>query len=488
MTTTEIPHDVAEAAERVALRTGNPRIRELVRTRPDYAAAIFAIEAAFDGPATGEFAAAVHARSAEARREGRIRVGYLAPAVYRGGAEVHGLTLIRRTPGVAWVGAAAWDPGGDDDMKREFARELPFAEGRGHARHLAGLCDVLVCWAVDPEAVLAGLKDRPAAVAVAHSPPESAWGVNLYRGMRGADEVVLVSELCRPALPEPWRSKARLIRNAADPGRLKPFRTRAEQRKLWGVGEGDHVVLAAQRLSAEKGCARLVELARTATELIVVAVGGGAELVAMRAAGLPNLRLPGPDADIGSAYAAADAIAALSDYESFGLTIAEAWLAGLPAVTTPVGVSRLFPGLSRVVPHGATGEELAAAFRADRGDPRGTAARVARAREVAAGELGIERFAASWEGLIRDAASRRAPAPPESEVAEFRRSAPPERRRAVLDAVASCRERGRSVQPTCCNSAERTECRAGRGATPGLVTLDECLGCKLAVADVKILA
>lgn len=488
MTSTLIPHDVAEAAERVALRTGNPRFRELVRTRPEYAAAIFAIEAEFDGPATGEFAAAVHARSMVAKREGRIRVGYLAPAVYRGGAEVHGLTMVRRIHGVAWVGAAAWDPGGDEDMKREFGKELPFAEGRGYARHLAGLCDVLICWAVDPEAVLAGVRDRPAVVVVAHSPPESDWGVNLYRGMRGADEVVLVSELCRTALPEPWRSKARLIRNAADPARLEPFRTRAEQRKLWGVGEGDRVVLAMQRLSAEKGCRRLVELARAAPELSVVAVGGGAELGAMRAAALPNLKLPGPDADVGSAYAAADALAALSDYESFGLTIAEAWLARLPAVTTNVGVSRMFPGLSRIVPFDATGGELAAALRADAADPEGTARRAARAYEVAAGELGIERFAASWEGLIRDVASRRAPAPPPSAVAEFRKSATPERRRAVLDAVAACPERGRSIQPTCCNSAERTECRAGRGKVPGLVTLDECLACKMAVADVKTIA
>ena len=52
---------------------------------------------------------------------------------------------------------------------------------------------------------------------------------------------------------------------------------------------------------------------------------------------------------------------------------------------------------------------------------------------------------------------------------------------AVRDAVKACPDRGPvlplSQQPEC-GCAELTECRAGRGARPGRVTLRECLDCR----------
>lgn len=51
----------------------------------------------------------------------------------------------------------------------------------------------------------------------------------------------------------------------------------------------------------------------------------------------------------------------------------------------------------------------------------------------------------------------------------------------VLEAVRRCPDRGRvlphSLQPEC-GCAELTECRAGRGARPGAVTLIECVQCR----------
>jgi hypothetical protein len=50
----------------------------------------------------------------------------------------------------------------------------------------------------------------------------------------------------------------------------------------------------------------------------------------------------------------------------------------------------------------------------------------------------------------------------------------------LLGAVARCPERGpvlpAGLQPEC-GCAELTECRAGRGAHPGRVTLQDCLAC-----------
>ena len=60
------------------------------------------------------------------------------------------------------------------------------------------------------------------------------------------------------------------------------------------------------------------------------------------------------------------------------------------------------------------------------------------------------------------------------------RPAPVPADRRTLDLVSVCPDRGPilsvSLQPAC-GCAELSECRAGRGATPGRVTLHDCLTC-----------
>jgi hypothetical protein len=56
---------------------------------------------------------------------------------------------------------------------------------------------------------------------------------------------------------------------------------------------------------------------------------------------------------------------------------------------------------------------------------------------------------------------------------------------AVRDRVNACPDRGPvlplSLQDDCgCRGQELSECRAGKGATPGRVTLRECLACQSA--------
>jgi glycosyltransferase involved in cell wall biosynthesis len=65
----------------------------------------------------------------------------------------------------------------------------------------------------------------------------------------------------------------------------------------------------------------------------------------------------------GDALAAADVLAMPSQFEGMPLALVEAWLAGLPAVTTPLGfvqeAERRHGPLAEIVPHEPTGEELA---------------------------------------------------------------------------------------------------------------------------------
>ncbi|WP_435010385.1 hypothetical protein P12x_001648 [Tundrisphaera lichenicola] len=59
----------------------------------------------------------------------------------------------------------------------------------------------------------------------------------------------------------------------------------------------------------------------------------------------------------------------------------------------------------------------------------------------------------------------------------------PQLNSALRDAVNQCPERGPilpiSLQDDCgCQGRERSECRAGKGTSPGRVTLRECLDCQ----------
>jgi glycosyltransferase involved in cell wall biosynthesis len=470
--------------------TGHGRLRVLARERPgDYAALIRRLDAEAGPPPGGEFRAAVDARSAAARAAGLARAALVGPCLMMGGAEAHGAMLLGAAmPGVAWVGAAATHGEGATDPRRvaEYRALAPLGLGPADARHLAARCDVLVVWAVPEAGPWADLASpRPRVVCVVHAPAEAPWGRDVYAAMRGVDRWVLVSELCRGAVPAGAAGSATAILNAADPRHAAPGpgRSRGETRARWGVPPGAFVAGALQRMSAEKGCDALMRLAAAAPRwLRVVAVGDGAERGRMRAEaswrGLP-IALPGADDDPGAALAAFDCLLALSDYESFGLSIAEAWLAGVPVISTPVGAAALHPGLTREVGPAPSGAEVLSAIEADRADPCGTAARVARARGFAARELAPARFAAEWGRLIREeaAAGRRPPPRPSP------RRLPDAELKRLLAAVAACSSRGPELPASaaggCCGGGPtRWACAAGLGSTPGAPTLDDCLGCR----------
>lgn len=393
---------------------------------------------------------------------GRARVGFWVPSLLMGGAEAHTLAMARSVDAgrVAWQGCCLTGQAGiaHPDVTSAMAGLMPVSSGPDGVRALAARCEVLVTWSgIDPAPILDGLDRKPRVLYVVHLPPRGYAG-RIPVPESSVDAFAAVSELALDAVPTHRRGGASVVWNCVDEARMVVRRTRAEMRKLWGVPDGVKVAGYLGRLADEKDPGAMARLAKALPPgWRAVAVGDGPHRDRLAAAGVIA---PGPDHAAGDALGAFDALVVPSRYESFGLAIAEGWWAGVPVISTNVGVAALRPGLTRLVPHGASGDELAAAVLADDADRLGTRARVEVARSFARNRLALDRFGKDWTGLLCG-------------LAESRR----------LALAAACPDRGGvlpiSMQDDCgCRGKELSECRAGNGKVPGRVTLRDCLDCR----------
>jgi glycosyltransferase involved in cell wall biosynthesis len=411
-------------------------------------------------------------RRPSARRGAWLRCGLWCPTLVLGGAESWQLALARHTdPSVViWQGAAVIHDHIAMDQAATTALDalMPVGRGKEAARTLAARCDVIVSWAVDDLGPLLDVPGLPPAVVHAcHFPVESPWGSDSAAMLHKVSKFVAVSELALETVPAAMRDRAAVIWNAVDPERLAVTRPRPAMRAAWGVPEDAPVVGYLGRLSAEKEPRAMLRLAAALPEpWHVVVVGDGRMLGELRREAaeqrLSRIHLVGRDPGIGDVLNAFDSLLVPSRYESFGLTIAEGLWAGVPVISTHSGLVKLIPGLVREIDVDARGIDLAVAVLADKDNAVGTAIRVQRAREFARERLAPSRFGREWTNLLQSVAVAR-----------------------VGPAVTACPHRGRSLPVEGCGcggGAELTECKIGKGVSPGKVTLRDCLTCRGAMA------
>jgi hypothetical protein len=194
-----------------------------------------------------------------------------------------------------------------------------------------------------------------------------------------------------------------------------------------------------------------------------------------------RIKFVGARSDVGDVLGTFDALCMPSDSEACSLAAAEAWLAGVPLISTPVGLLEDHPGLARLIARGPTGADLARAILEDHRDAAGTARRVRHAKAFAGSEMSPATFGRKWVELMVKAAGKRAAGP----VVQVQRGGIDP---AVRDAVLACKSRGPEgglvlldEERLCCGGGEeKTACAAGKGVRPGRVGLRDCLACKSA--------
>lgn len=183
-------------------------------------------------------------------------------------------------------------------------------------------------------------------------------------------------------------------------------RTRARVRAELGLQQRTRIVLAIGRLDPVKGYDLALEtLALLPSEMVLVVAGDGPQREALlaRAAELEvrdRFFLLGYRSDVSRLLDAADIVLNASRSEAMPLSVLEALCAGVPVVTTP------WPGASELVDAQAVAASFDAAAiaraleRAPAVTDRASAAKKARAH------FSIERTAAAYALLYRDAAER----------------------------------------------------------------------------------
>lgn len=357
-----------------------------------------------------------------------IRVGILTPFLcFGGGVEqwLHSLISYMRDDVAFEIGILVdaghyyeWDKAGIDYL-------LPLAPvsiGSEACRSVADRCDILLTWGVDGlDRWYRERPDKPIAF-VLHG--DGPWSAHLVTGARRwADRIVAVGDAPLSICPE-----ATMIANGVDLTRCeRDLAERTRLRRVLGIPQDAIVVGQIGRMVGEKDPAavgRAVgELGPAAWGLLVG--NGPQEIVdrARRAAGGRLVHLPAQQ-DISGPLSAMDAFLFSSHSEGFGLALVEAWAAGVPTVSTVVGVAMRHRDLVTAVPINADGASLASAVQAAI-SPAGRRI-VRRARTVASQEYSAERMAAEWRGLLRSIAigskrpyERRDPAdtrPPEEDI------------------------------------------------------------------------
>jgi glycosyltransferase involved in cell wall biosynthesis len=233
--------------------------------------------------------------------------------------------------------------------------------------------------------------------------------------VRRATRVTYISRHCRSALFGEREGPGCIIPGGVDVARFRPAPASAAAwtRRSVSMPDEGPIVLAVQRLARYKGVDDLLRVIAALPEGSLVIAGWGPEERRLKRMahglgldgrvtflnGLPDQRLP-------DAYAGADVFVCASQFETFGLAVAEAMASGVPTVAYDSG------GLSEVVEHGRTGllvkpgdwAAMAASIVRLLGDPAARAAMAVAARERAMSLYDWNVVARQYEAVLARAA------------------------------------------------------------------------------------
>lgn len=296
-------------------------------------------------------------------RAGRLRVGLMLPVWYLGGVERYHLALAKWTsPVIEWVGCvltvaamvrqssidalAALMPvhadmaTGGDDARWNVIRHGSEQEA---IRAVTDHCDVLLTWGVQSlESRLRGFRGR--VVVISHG--DGQWTRAWLREAEGrATDCVAVSIEAAAAFGRP-SSEVTIQPGGVELDRLAATQSREGIRAAWGLSESHVAVGFVGRFSPEKNplmAARIVQ--KLGARFTAVYHGHspfGEEKFRQDVIELTEGRVIflGTEWHTGDVYRGLDCLIQASPAEGGPLVVMEAWICGVPVITTNVGIVR----------------------------------------------------------------------------------------------------------------------------------------------------
>ncbi len=335
----------------------------------------------------------------------RVSLCILSPGLHLGGAEQWLVELSEQLPRESFEIRAVWIT-----AARGIGVHEPFVERLAAVGvpvmckedGLAPECDLVISWGIPhPRQWVHG---DPIVISVAHGCGEQALAF-AYNGS-DADRSVAVSQAAAATLRD--RPTNAVIYNGANRRRLEPTRPPAETRAAWGLTDEHQVALYLGRIAPGKGLPRLAAAGLQLGgnwRLVFMGPQRNAEVVQTCRNINPQIIWRKPEDQVGDALAAADVFVLPSQGEAMSVSLCEAWLAGVPTVTTPVGavpeLTARFGPVATLVDVYPTPLDLARAIR------RTDEAARQRAHQVASRYLTTEAMVRRWSSYLLAAARTR---------------------------------------------------------------------------------
>lgn len=272
----------------------------------------------------------------------RVRVTFVTPCMFFGGAEMWILSLCQ------WLDPNRFDVTNiviPNDVKKNSHPEMLARLPRGinlltRLEDSRSTTDVYIAWGI------AGLIEyfkgfKQPVVYVLHGAAANTGPMALESQRAHYNfgcHSVAVSEIGARLYSPEFRNTARVIPNGTDAYRLMPYSTKEKTREQLGIPGDKKIAMYIGRVSGEKN----VQLAIDAIELLsgwvlVIAGQGMADVtLAHNTIRLPALR------HIGDLLNIADVFVHPSDSEAHCLAVNEAWMAGVPTLTTEYPMAKWF--------------------------------------------------------------------------------------------------------------------------------------------------
>jgi len=200
---------------------------------------------------------------------------------------------------------------------------------------------VLLVWGLTGQDAFKGLNFRGLPIiSYSQNTPQDSWCCwELATASKIATHYLSCSEASIASYPEQLRSKVKVVINGVSPATVLPKRSREEVRDALGISHESIVLGYLGRVSKHKHPS---DVAKAAASLgnpylgLIVGNGDWEKECLAECDGLPVVFSP-PTDHVADFLNAIDVFINTSDYEGSSLALTEAWLAGVPVVSTPTG-------------------------------------------------------------------------------------------------------------------------------------------------------